>query len=41
MSAPERYGHIPFPPFTHLRRLTDAGGLYEHACGTVPRPEHG
>jgi hypothetical protein len=41
MSAPERYGHIPFPPFTHLRRLTDAGGLYEHARGTVPRPEHG
>ena len=27
--------------FTHLRRLTDAGGLYEHACGTQPRPEHG
>jgi hypothetical protein len=27
--------------FTHLRRLTDAGGVYEHACGAVPRPEHG
>ncbi len=27
--------------FAHLRRLTDAGGLYEHACGTAPRPEHG
>jgi hypothetical protein len=29
------------PPFTHLRRLTDAGGLYEHAEGRTPRPEHG
>lgn len=31
----------PSPPFTHLRRLTDAGGLHEHALGTTPRPEHG
>jgi hypothetical protein len=31
----------PFPTFTHLRHLTDAGGLYEHARGTSPRPEHG
>lgn len=29
------------PTFTHLRRLTDAGGLYEHARGSTPRPEHG
>jgi hypothetical protein len=29
------------PAFTHLRRLTDAGGLYEHAAGLVPRREHG
>lgn len=29
------------PTFTHLRRLTDAGGLYEHAAGSRPRPEHG
>ena len=29
------------PSFTHLRRLTDAGGLYEHALLDVPRPEHG
>ena len=29
------------PVFTHLRRLTDAGGLYEHAAGIVPRREHG
>lgn len=29
------------PAFTHLLRLTDAGGLYEHAEGTTPRPEHG
>jgi hypothetical protein len=27
--------------FTHLRRLTDEGGLYEHALGVTPRPEHG
>jgi len=31
----------PPPPFTHLRRLTDEGGLYEHAKGVTPRPEHG
>ena len=24
-------GEIPAPIFRHLRRLTDAGGLYEHA----------
>jgi hypothetical protein len=29
------------PAFTHLRRLTDQGGLYEHAELDVPRPEHG
>jgi len=27
----------PLPPFAHLRRLTDEGGLYEHARGTTPR----
>ncbi|MDT0347964.1 hypothetical protein [Pseudonocardia charpentierae] len=32
---------IPTPIYGHLRRLTDAGGLYEHAEGTTPRPEHG
>ena len=31
----------PAPIFTHLRRLTDAGGLYEHAEGVTPRREHG
>lgn len=31
----------PAPPFTHLRRLTDAGGVYEHAEGSTPRSEHG
>lgn len=29
------------PSFDHLRRLTDDGGLYEHADGARPRPEHG
>jgi hypothetical protein len=32
---------LPAPTFGHLRRLTDHGGVYEHACLTVPRPEHG
>jgi hypothetical protein len=41
IGAPARYDHIPSPPFTHLRRLTDACGVYEHARGTTPRPEHG
>ena len=36
-SGPSR----PGPSYTHLRRLTDAGGLYEHAEGTTPRREHG
>ena len=31
----------PPPTFTHLRRLTDEGGLYEHAQGVTPRREHG
>ncbi|HVB27384.1 MAG TPA: glycosyltransferase [Mycobacteriales bacterium] len=31
----------PAPPFRHLRRLTDGGGLYEHAERTSVRPEHG
>jgi hypothetical protein len=34
-------GEIPAPIFRHLRRLTDAGGLYEHAEGVTPRREHG
>jgi hypothetical protein len=38
MSGPPQ---LPAPVFTHLRRLTDAGGLYEHAQGTTPRREHG
>jgi hypothetical protein len=31
----------PAPSFAHLRRLTGTGGLFEHARGTAPRPEHG
>lgn len=29
------------PALTHLRHMTDAGGLYEHAEGTRVRREHG
>ncbi|HEX8495828.1 MAG TPA: hypothetical protein VF661_01435, partial [Actinomycetales bacterium] len=32
---------LPVPSYTHLRRLTDAGGLHEHAEGRIPRWEHG
>lgn len=34
---------VPLPParFTHLRRMTDHVGLWEHARYTTPRPEHG
>lgn len=32
---------FPAPSLRHLVRLTDAGGLYEHALLTAPRPEHG
>jgi hypothetical protein len=32
---------FPEPPFAHLHRLTDLGGLYEHALGTTRRREHG
>jgi hypothetical protein len=31
----------PAPCFDHLVRLTDGGGLFEHALRTAPRPEHG
>lgn len=32
---------FPEPSFTHLRRLTDATGVFEHAKGTTVRREHG
>jgi hypothetical protein len=32
---------LPEPVFTHLRRLTDDRGLFEHADHATPRPEHG
>lgn len=31
---------LPALVFNHLRRLTDGVGLFEHADGDVPRPEH-
>jgi hypothetical protein len=41
VSRPVEERRFPAPPFTHLRRLTDEGGLYEHASGTTARREHG
>jgi hypothetical protein len=41
VSEPGDQGRFPSSPFAHLRRMTDAGGLYEHARGTTPRREHG
>jgi hypothetical protein len=32
---------LPSPEFTHLRRLTDEKGLWEHAQMLTPRVEHG
>ena len=32
---------FPNPSFSHLKRLTDDKGLFEHADGTVPRYYHG
>ena len=32
---------VPAVRFDHLDRLTDDGGLHEHALGRDPRPEHG
>jgi len=32
---------VPVPTFAHLRELTDAGGLYEHADRVYPRRECG
>jgi hypothetical protein len=42
LAGPSRCAEtLPSPPFSHLRTLTDGGGLYEHAQGTTPRREHG
>ena len=32
---------LPRCRFDHLERLCDDHGLFEHADGTTPRPEHG
>jgi hypothetical protein len=32
---------VPQPIFTHLARLTDENGTFEHALHATPRPEHG
>jgi len=36
-----RSASLPEPCFDHLRRMTDARGLWEHARYTTPRTEHG
>lgn len=33
--------NLPMPDLRHLVRMTDDTGLFEHACGAVPRPAHG
>ena len=38
---PEGYDTLPPVVFSHLLALTTDNGLYEHALGRVPRPEHG
>jgi hypothetical protein len=32
---------VPVASFDHLLRLSDDTGLFEHACGAIPRREHG
>lgn len=40
--APPASGRaVPAPTFTHLRRLTDDTGLFEHARHAIARREHG
>lgn len=39
VSAPRR--HAPLPSYTHLNRLTDDTGLFEHARHAMVRREHG
>ncbi len=43
MSRPAADGSLVRPPvsFAHLFRLSDRGGLFEHARFAEPRPEHG
>jgi hypothetical protein len=33
--------NLPIPDLRHLVRMTDDTGLFEHACGAVPRRAHG
>jgi len=33
--------NLPMPDLSHLVRMTDDTGLFEHACGAVPRAAHG
>ncbi len=41
MLIPGAYDALPPVVFTHLLSLTTDNGLYEHALGRAPRPEHG
>ncbi|MEV6600087.1 glycosyltransferase [Actinoplanes sp. NPDC051346] len=40
-TVPGRGRSVPAPTFTHLRRLTDDTGLFEHARHAIARREHG
>ncbi len=41
VSAPAGGAHVPAASFAHLVRMSDAGGLFEHADRTSPRRTHG
>ena len=41
VGVPARRRHAPLPSYTHLARLTDDTGLFEHARHAVVRREHG
>lgn len=41
MTAPADGAHVPTASFAHLVRMSDSGGLFEHADRTSPRRAHG
>lgn len=41
LQAPVALTRVPPPSFAHVLRMSDAGGLFEHADRTAPRRAHG